>query len=872
MANESQSNDLVLAPGEFAYVLDTTKGLVSTLVGSTKVSMSNTDKPVLWDRATKRFKRVDSLDRAIQINTIAPEGFYVALYNPSAMGNNSMEHPREGSSSTSVTLSVGHRVNIPGPANFPLWPGQMAEVIRGHHLRSNQYLLAQVYNDVEATKNWQKAVLKPQEVTPPPTPPEGGETPQSPKVESQELAKLIAEPRSFTPGQLIIIKGTEVAFFIPPTGIKVVPESPNVYVREAVTLERLEQCILLDEDGNKRFVRGPDVVFPEPTEHFVERADDDGKLARKFRSIELNESSGLYIKVIAPYDEPDPHDKNNTLHYEEGDELFITGKEQSIYFQREEHAVIRYGNQTKHYGVALPEGEGRYVLDRKGGSVSIVRGPKMFLPDPRTQLIIRRILSEQTAALYYPDNATVLAVNKELAAQNKRDDASQYIVSAASNMPMASAGAYSSTMNFADVDSPSSRTSRQIAGDIVKRGTAFTPPRTIVLDTKFDGAVSISVWTGYAVLVVDKTGGRKVVVGPETFLLEYDEDLSPMSLSTGTPKTDRSLFKTVYLRVQNNHISDQIKVETKDLVKLTINVSYRVNFEGEDHEKWFAVENYVKLLCDHIRSLVRNTVKRHGVETFYGYAADVIRDTILGSAPAVGSPRPGKLFNENNMRVYDVEVLSVNIDDEAIASQLQDSHTDEITTAIRLSKAQRLLTFTEKTETINQKIAESKAATELKKNELLAEELKARLSVDSQRVDSEVEITKKRIQAEVDEIEPQEKISTAQLARQTAIDAQRLAIIEDEDRLMHARLLTQTEEITKRAAAVTPDLIAAIGAFSERGMIEKVATSLAPMSAMQGMAVFDILEGMLRGTQLGDVIKQLTVRTSSPRIPNGQTK
>ena len=30
---------------------------------------------------------------------------------------------------------------------------------------------------------------------------------------------------------------------------------------EAVTLERLEYCILLDEDGNKRYIRGPAVVF-----------------------------------------------------------------------------------------------------------------------------------------------------------------------------------------------------------------------------------------------------------------------------------------------------------------------------------------------------------------------------------------------------------------------------------------------------------------------------------------------------------------------------------------------------------------------------------------------------------------------------------
>lgn len=857
MPNESQSNDLVLAPGEYAYVLDTTKGLVSTLVGSTKVSMSNTDKPVVWDKVAKRFKRVDQLEKAIQTNTIAPEGFYVALYNPSAIGNNAMEHPREGSSSTSITLSVGHRVNIPGPANFPLWPGQMADVIRGHHLRSNQYLVVQVYNDVEATKNWQKAVLKPQEPatgTTPTTTPEG----EVAKVEGSEVSKLIGEPKSFAPGQLIIIKGTDVAFFIPPTGIKVVPERTVIYVREAVTLERLEYCILLDEDGNKRFVRGPDVVFPEPTEHFVEKADDEGNMVRKFRAIELNEGSGIYIQVIAPYEE-DGH------HYKVGDELFITGKEQAIYFQREEHAVVRYGDQTKHYASALPAGEGRYVLNRKAGDVSIVRGPKMFLPDPRTELIIRRILSPVTAALWYPGNQQVIQINQELAAMNKRDDPSQYIVSAA--MPATSA---SYTMSSSDQHS--NRTSRQIAGDIVKRGTAFTPPRTIVLDTKYDGCVAISLWTGYAVLVINKTGGRKVVVGPENFLLEYDETLAKLSLSTGTPKNDKTPFNTVYLRVLNNQISDEIKAETNDLVNVTIKVSYRVNFEGDNPEQWFEVENYVKLLTDHLRSIIRHHVSRRGIESFYAYAVDVIREAILGVIPESGGARPGKLFTENFMRVYDVEVLNVKIDDVKIATQLSDLHTDAIETALKLSKQERLLTFTTRSEEINRQIAKTKNDTVTNSYRLLEIELGAKSIVDQKRVGAEADIRATQLLRQVEEIPNRMAMVAADLDRQGAQDAQRLAITEAESKITNDRVAAQTEEIVKRAGAISPALIEALTVFSDRALVEKAATALAPMSAMQGVSVADLLEGMLRGTQLGNVMKELTTRTQSPRIGNGRSE
>src|SRR5690606_31933781 len=120
---------------------------------------------------------------------------------------------------------------------------------------------------------------------------------------------------------------------------------------------RLEYCILLDENGNKRYIQGPDVVFPRPTETFVSIR---GK--RKFRAIELNENTGLYLKVIAPYEE-------DGVHYKVGDELFITGKDTMIYMPRTEHAIIKYGEQERHYGVAIPAGEARYVLDRQKGAI-----------------------------------------------------------------------------------------------------------------------------------------------------------------------------------------------------------------------------------------------------------------------------------------------------------------------------------------------------------------------------------------------------------------------------------------------------------------------------------------------------------------------
>lgn len=795
MAGESNNRDAVVAPGEYLYVLDTTKGKVDTIVGPSKISMSDTDQPVVWDKEKRRFARVER-DRAIQTNSIAPEGFYIALFNPAET------QPRDGQISAAAPLHVGHRVNIPGPVQFPLWPGQFAEVIRGHHLRTNQYLLAQVYNDVEAVKHWQTAVVK-----------------AADQSEGDAPALTVAPPRSFAPGQMLIIKGTEVAFFMPPTGIKVVAEN-GVYVRDAVTLERLEYCILLGENGNKRYVQGPAVVFPEPTEAFIAR---DGQ--RKFRAIELNATTGLYIKVIADYEE------HGTTH-KTGDELFITGAEQAIYFQREEHSIIRYDDQTKHYAVAIPPGEGRYVLDRMTGDPRLAAGPQMLLCDPRREVIIRRVLDATAVALWYPGNERAKRVNQELealaaatGAQNAYEvgralRSQNFMAMSDSSGAGASAAAYST----------------QVAGDKFQRGGAFTPPRTITLDTKYDGAVGISPWAGYAVLVADKSGHRRVVEGPASVLLKYDESLATLELSTGTPKTDTPLMKTVYLRTRNNKVSDRITVETQDLVQVDLTVSYRVNFTGDDKEKWFSVENYVRLLCDHMRSLLRGVAKGTGIAEFYGNTIDIVRTAVLAEPT----------FDENAMQVYDVEVLDVKIKDANVAGLLMGAQTDALTNALTLAKAERTLEFTTRNEAITREILTEQTATVAA---TLAKE-QALMAAQAAIVDAREAMTAVQ--------------HAAELARAAASAEQQSASRERAVAVEVGRIKGETDEIVKRAAAVTDKMAVALTTFADQALVEKMTTALAPMAAMNGTSSADILSQLFKGTPFGGTMEMLGARARMP--------
>lgn len=797
MANE-QRDELVLAQNQYAFLQDETKGVVEVYVGPFKTGLTPNDRPVIFKEG--KFQEVP-LTQAIALSPTVPEGSYVVLENP-AKGDK--KNPVIGKNSP-VDLHVGRKVNIPGPTSFSLWPGQTAAVVAGHQLRSNEYAIVRVYNAEEAGKNW---------------PTEAG-----------------AKPVDLAVGDLFIIKGTDASFFIPQDGLEVVPEQGK-YVRSALTLERLEYCILLDEDGNKRYEVGPKVVFPTATEKFISkrRPQEQGPGTSVFKAVELNDQMGLYIKVIADYKGEDGKE------YKVGEELFITGKDQRIYYPRPEHAIIEYGSEDgtfqrqRYYGIAIPKGEARYVLNKDTGKVEKVEGPRIFLPDPRTQVIVRRVLDEKTVDLWYPGNQEAKEYNESLrsvmaaAGQSTENYVQDTSYRAAMDLQRSiNRGTRGSTMAASNMTN--------VQADVLKRGTTFTPPPTLTLATKYDGVPTINIWTGYAVQVVDKSGKRRVVVGPATLLLEYDETLEVQELSTGKPKTTDQLIRTAYLRVNHNLVSDIARVETKDMVTVGVKVSYRVNFEGEN-EKWFAVENYVKFLCDHVRSLLKAAVKKIMVKELIDNSASIVRDTILG-LHVEATPRTGRAFIENGMRVYDVEVLGLEILDKAIAGIIENEQRNAVQQSLKLSAKQGQLELVRQETKIDQEIADLESVAQLHRLELEMQVAKQEAAVLLAKIlDSlsreEKELTEKRKHEEY-----RDAIAASELAREKNEDLHRMTL---ED--------SKTKNFVTRFAAVDQKIAASLEQLSQSGMMAQLATAIAPLAVMEQQGVTHVLDRLFKGTVL----------------------
>ena len=851
-----KGGDLVLTPNEESLVLDSTKGQVNVYVGPYKGSLGESDLLVLYDPKTGKYSPARDRGSAISTWPQAGEGEYIILSNPAAAGVDKM-HPTSGINN-GVALDYGRTVNIHGPERFPLWPGQSAQIMRGHHLRTNEYLVVEVYNDVAAQENWKSAVMKPQKQTISPT--TADVTEGSVSAEVPETVDLQADKQEFTMGQRLIIAGTEVSFYMPPTGVKVIPDENGQYTRRAVTLERLQYCILLAESGEKRYVHGPKVVFPKSTEIFIEDTKGGSGDSRVFRAIELTPLSGIYVKVIADYAE-------DGRTYKVGDELFITGKDQAIYFPREEHATIKYGDDKLiHYATAVPPGEGRYVMDRLAGTIALRRGPDMLLLNPSREVFVRRVLDEKTVRRLYPGNAEALEYNRRLAAVRTSPADVLTDRDARSVMAMGEMPTVEALVADAGRDRGVSDKGRGFrAGDEITRSTGYTQPRTVTLDTKYDGAVMVMVESGYAVLVIDKSGKRRVEVGPVTLLLEYDETLEAFQLSMGTPKSDERKLDTVYLRVANNRVSDVVVgAETEDLCPVDIRVSYRINFEGDDPLKWFAVEDYVNFVTDHLRSLIRGTVKKFGIENFYANSTAIIRDAVLGVSPVdeqgnATGPRPGRLFAENNMRIYDVEVGPVTIDDADIEKVLGDAQFQAFKQAMDIANKERGLAITKRLEAINRDAAAETSETTMQRLELEATEydkLTANAAKKAEAAKAAKEAAKE-FEAVVQELADLQAASQLARDKAKAEFAQTSEKAENDERLRV--IAAETEATVARLGAVSDKLVAALQVAGDKNLLAELSKNLNVQSIVSGEGVREIASKYFDGVKIGAVLDDVSV-------------
>lgn len=803
--------DLVLSVNEYALVLDETKGNVSCWVGPVKTSLSTSDKLVAFNERTKRFEKC-SYENAIQLFATAPEGWYIALKNPAE--NN--KHPNAGTAnSLPEKMNIGTKINIPGPVSFALYPGQMARAIKGHALKSNQYLLARVY-DADSLN----------------------------ETKENEEDKYIN-------GQILVIKGEDVSFYIPPTGIEVIPINEhyiNGYVRDALTLERLEYCILKDENGTKRYIHGPAVVTPKATEKFVADPQTD---SIKYSAIELSEISGVYVKVIADYEE-------NGRKYKIGEELFITGKDQMIYYPRPEHTFITYNDKIKHHAIAIPKGEGRYIMNRKTGVIKTVTGPAMYLPDPREEVVVKRTLTKTQCELWYPGNEEVLIANghkcltiNNVSPSRRYDhvDALEASLSSVVGSTTAVSAAFYDTVTAVNI----ANLPKTASGSGVARSNEYSAPRTLNLNNgKFEGAVTLDIWTGFAVNVISKDGSRKVIKGPQTIILDYDQTLDMLQLSTGKPKTTDRLERTVFLRHENNRISDLISATTKDSVDVSIKISYLVNFDEKLQDKWFSVDNYVKHLCDWARAEIKEFISTCNVEELYHKPAILVK-TALG----LNENKENIItFEENGMMLSGVEVLKLDLDAH-VADLIEQSHLTVLEAQLNKKATEEKAEIQKEILAINAEKSKlnSEYLIEKMKFEAAERELADNIKYKQQQMEDEEEKRHAEARSELTLLE--DLVHESKLRRLEKEMELRMTEQNRKADIDRANTEAQAEAIVKVLDKIGPELAAAMNDANNKEIIAAMMKSVSPYAMARNEEVSEAVNRLVRGTALEEVVKKM---------------
>ena len=895
-------------------------------VGPTMVSPTAADRVVI-DDGLGGF-REDTTGKPQSMVELG-DNQYAVLFNPLLESDSGPNGRFKNGRNESRPLRNGTRSMIPGPCSFYLRPGQRADVRDAHELASNQYLVVKVYGEVDKNAPWYEVTARSAAIT----------RATAENLDEQPTTTVdTLEPVPLKRGQLIVIRGLDTQFYIPPTGVDIVPDTsiddsgaaisaaiarqvlsqsrdeadamvmeelsaddegpalrgqarskvPNQYIdqsarmrgrkaaapvsagpapqaapapapavfaqeakvgaaaaadllsssavrraleaearqarliRRAVVLGEKEYCVIVDADGKREIKVGPARVFPGPYDTFM----TIGSRNRVYDAYELLPQRALWLRVIAPIKRADLAAKVPRGfelakdEYFPGDELLLTGV--STFF--------------------VPFNEIECLSPETGQAV---------VGNDHSRVFIEAIGIDQKSGIYVRD----LATGEVRLVRGKQS----YLVDPRKEVQVTRTVPADDWNLWIAANEPHKQTQR-----------AITTP----------WALSVLVPNNTAVLVTS-ANSRRVVDGPCVTLLGYEESLSSLSLSTGTPKSDDEPLRTCFLRTVGNRISDKITVETADFVKISVRVSYSVEFLPDHKERWFNHENYIQFIVDRLRSIVRSKCRTMSLSTLWPELPAVFRDTLLGERK--DGARPGRLFTENGTLLSEVEVLGAEIEDREVAALMQKVQTESVTLAIGDRKAQESLASAKlraeverqtqellaearlraaKLEELSRKLAHEAALAKAREDEAVHKE---RQSLADAR---EAEAQKARLARENDEkaalIDGFRKDAEARAEAQRITHEVELAYVAKLRELEIKLIEVQSSATVAERQAVQKQLVEAMVGLGDKLLLTEVAGNMNLVSLFKGKDVGTILSEVLGGTKVMPTLRSIIDAAGNP--------
>lgn len=641
--------ELVLVNNECAWVKDLSGGMIYAYLGPHKEPLSVDSVIVTQNARNREFIPIGGDTLKGQPFTVALESQYVILHNPEMPGTRPMTRGKN----EAVALQTGKSIIKRGPCEFPLWPGQQAEVVDGHRLTSDQFLRIRVEGEIaDSDVKWLQDLLK-EDWLAPSVPTDASATPDStPSSVDVKLPEL-------TIGSEWIVRGSKTKFFIPPTGVKVLKATDDItrsdddpYVMNGVTLDADEYVILKNRSGRISYVLGSTTVIPCEDQVFM--ADRSG-INPVFKAQSIDENSGVLLRTLVPMSRSTIQERMGkdiriqftpVAQYDEdveesrvvpaADEVLPPGtqivvwREKRLVFPADGIQIINRFEATH-----IQAGTARYVKNSLTGRTRIIQGECLYLADPRCEEFATRHLSKDLINLWFPGMA-VEAYNSDLV--------------------------------------PCITIPQGTAAMILKKGT--------------------------------RSNTRKTVIGYSTYFLEWDETLCEMKLSTsrgGEAKTYQNAIRVCYLWMKSNRINDVLTGgRTREDCEFSVQYTLTVDFEEAYKDAWFNVDDYVFLVCEEVRSRLRGGLLATSISDLSTNYVEIIRDIVLGTKPLLikeedyllsnGSEatphRPGIEFSRFGGRLVEININSFQILDPSLQAQLRKLQMAGINESVQTRTAQ----------------------------------------------------------------------------------------------------------------------------------------------------------------------------------------
>jgi len=976
MPSEGKRGDLILANNETGNIKDKTTGNIYVFKGAHKEALSSDMQPCKWDG--KKFVDVEDLDACIKQFVKATETQYVVLHNPlmnqaktMTKGKNEFE-----------PLKTGVSIVMPGPTEFPLWPGQEAEVIDGHRLADDEYLNIMVTGPIsedDAKKLWpivEEDWLQGQNQHPTPEEPITTPASEEPTGEEEESkdendggndeTKSAAPPSPPTPpavdddqnfvnrfpmGAKFVVRGTRIKLFMPPTGILVIPvemviekaetiipkrprdsrprddidtarhleitkaklaeikgtflskyrdhvgedeldrrqadrilehlfsrqnipqryifdystmlqvlntehifdldefdnavdetldkyistlekeitllkggqEMPlatDNYIRKGIPLEADEYSLLMNRVGRKSIVYGPTTVIPCIDQEFIINQETGTPV---FKGIPIDIKSGVLLQTNTKMTVKEAKQRvpfvqilgnltdNNDL---APGTLLLVWKRETCVFPADGIDIVE-----KFEAVHIPAGKAKYLQNMETGKVQVIKGEKMYLPDPRREQFVQRHLTPKEIELWF-------------------------------------------------------------------LGEEYDP--------EFVPCIKVPQGTAAKIQGFDSQGKttQEVVEGFDIMFLAWDQQLAVLKVSAsdfGEPKTHRGSKEICFLWTQGNVINDTAaNLRSRDDCKFSLSYALTVDFKEEKQDDWFAVDDYVGLVCEEVRSILRGVFLREPIHTISTNYVDLARDAILGTKKEDEEDRPGRPFPRCGSTVVEVNVIDFKLDDENLAQRLNHVQQASLEESLQTKQATVKLEGTLQRLDIKAKERSAKARDDEEARKLELETRTAQTELDQQIIDLDAEVHKKRMEVDNSERELRQESKKAEREfnlseeKAKAESKKTIATLEKEIATLEcaaaiSRLEPQFEEnkikagniikkMEAQAAAVArvnesvmPEIKAALTQLADTELATTVAEHLGKVAHLQGVDVLEVLNNMAgKSPIIQRIMKQIT--------------